>query len=127
MRNLPDPILKVNKFLPDGPTEIEDRVLSLEGKIARLASTLLDQSRAYLELVLQARLDGSRLAFEAAQAAMLHAGARAYVDDSVYSRHLRESYFIAIVTPATKHLEKDIADIRGAGQPEASDLRNQRP
>jgi hypothetical protein len=44
---------------------------------------------------------------------MLHAGARAYVDGSIYSRRLRESYFMAIVTPATKHLEKDIADLRG--------------
>ena len=42
---------------------------------------------------------------------MLHARARAYVEGSAYSRRLRKSYFIAIVTPATKHLQKDIAGL----------------
>jgi alkylation response protein AidB-like acyl-CoA dehydrogenase len=112
MRNLPDPVLKVNQFLPVGPTEIEDRLLCLEAKIAEFASTPLDQSQSFLEHVLEARLEGSNLALDATRAAMLHAGARAYVDGSVYSRRLRESFFIAIVTPATKHLEKDIADLK---------------
>jgi hypothetical protein len=59
------------------------------------------------------RIQGtSHLTLDATRAAMLHAGARAFVDGSVYSRRLRESFFIAIVTPATKHLEKDIADLR---------------
>jgi alkylation response protein AidB-like acyl-CoA dehydrogenase len=113
MRNLPAGVLKVNRFLPVGPDEIEDRLLSLEAKLAELSSTPLDQSATFLKRVLEARLEGSNLSLDAAQAAMLHAGARAYVDGSVYSRRLRESYFIAIVTPATKHLEKDIADLRG--------------
>jgi alkylation response protein AidB-like acyl-CoA dehydrogenase len=112
MRNLPAGVLKVNRFLPVGPAEIEDRLLCLEAKLAELSSTPLDQSPAFLKRVLEARLEGSNLSLDAAQAAMLHAGARAYVDGSVYSRRLRESYFIAIVTPATKHLEKDIADLR---------------
>jgi hypothetical protein len=59
MRNLPDPVLKVNQFLPVGPAKIEDRLLSLESKIAELASTPLDQSQSFLELVLEVRLEGS--------------------------------------------------------------------
>jgi alkylation response protein AidB-like acyl-CoA dehydrogenase len=113
MRNLPAGVLKVNCFLPVGPDEIEDRLLSLEAKLTEFASTPLDQSPEFLKRVLEARLEGSNLSLGAAQAAMLHAGARAYVDGSVYSRRLRESYFIAIVTPATKHLQKDIAGLRG--------------
>lgn len=112
MRNLPDPILKVNQFLPVGPAEIEARLLSLESRILELASTPLDQSQSFLERVLASRLEGSNLALDATRAAMLHAGARAYVDGSIYSRRLRESFFIAIVTPATKHLERDIAELR---------------
>jgi alkylation response protein AidB-like acyl-CoA dehydrogenase len=111
MRNLPDSVRKLNRFLSVGPDEIEDQLASLEDNIASLAATPLDQSAPYLERVLRARLEGSKLALEAAQAAMLHAGARAYVEGSAYSRRLRESYFIAIVTPATKHLEKDIAEL----------------
>ncbi|ACK51755.1 putative acyl-CoA dehydrogenase [Methylocella silvestris BL2] len=109
MRNLPENVLNVNRFLPVGPGEIEDRLFAAERSIAELASTPLDESRGFLKTVLEARLEGSALALEAAQAGMLHAGARAYVEGSAYSRRLRESYFIAIVTPATKHLEKDIA------------------
>jgi alkylation response protein AidB-like acyl-CoA dehydrogenase len=111
MRNLPDPVRKVNRFLPVGPEKIEDRLLSLEDEIATLAATPLEEDASHLARVLQARLEGSKLALDAAQAAMLHAGARAYVQGSAYSRRLRESYFIAIVTPATKHLEKDIAEL----------------
>jgi alkylation response protein AidB-like acyl-CoA dehydrogenase len=113
MRNLPASVLKVNRFLRNGPAAIEDRLLSLEAQIAELSSTPLDQSPAFLERVLEARLEGSNLSLDAAQATMLHAGARAYVDGSIYSRRLRESYFIAIVTPATKHLKKDISELRG--------------
>ncbi len=112
MRNLPEAMVKVNSFLPIGPAEIESRLLLLEAKIAELAMTPLDESAAFLELVLEARLEGSKLGLDAAQAAMLHAGARAYIDGSAYSRRLRESFFIAIVTPAIKHLEKDIAHLR---------------
>ncbi|MEJ0093935.1 MAG: acyl-CoA dehydrogenase family protein [Methylocella sp.] len=114
MRNLPEPIWKVNRFLPVGPAEIEDRLLSLEANLVKLALTPLDQNSAFLERVFEARLEASTLGLDAAQAAMLHAGARGYVAGSAYSRRLRESFFIAIVTPATKHLRKDIAHLKDA-------------
>ena len=46
------------------------------------------------------RLAGGELSQRAAQAAMLHQGARGY---------LREAYFVAIVTPSLKHLRQELA------------------
>ena len=42
---------------------------------------------------------------------MLHAGAIGYVHGSEYDRRLRESYFVAMVTPALKHLRKVLASM----------------
>ena len=53
----------------------------------------------------------SETALAAAQAAMLHCGARGYVANAVAQRRLRESYFVAIVTPAIKQLKKMLADM----------------
>lgn len=40
---------------------------------------------------------------------MLHQGARGYLRTATAQRRLREAYFIAIVTPALKHLRREIA------------------
>ncbi len=56
--------------------------------------------------VIQSRLTASELSLRASQAAMLHAGARAYLSGSPQERKLREAYFVAIVTPAIKQLKK---------------------
>ena len=47
----------------------------------------------------------------AAHAAMLHCGARGYIANATAQRRLRESYFVAIVTPAIKQLKKMLADM----------------
>jgi hypothetical protein len=39
---------------------------------------------------------------------MLHMGAKGYLVNNAAQRRLREAYFIAIVTPATKHLRKEL-------------------
>ncbi|WP_407568671.1 acyl-CoA dehydrogenase family protein [Deinococcus altitudinis] len=52
------------------------------------------------------RILASELSLRASQAAMLHAGAAGYKAGAVTERKLRESYFVAIVTPALKHLKK---------------------
>lgn len=59
--------------------------------------------------IMQLRLEASELSLRASQAAMLHGGAKAYLKNSVAQRRLRESYFIAIVTPAAKHLRLEIS------------------
>jgi hypothetical protein len=40
---------------------------------------------------------------------MLHQGARGYLAHSAAQRKLREAYFVAIVTPAIKHLRRELA------------------
>jgi len=42
---------------------------------------------------------------------MLHCGAPGYVATGAAQRKLRESYFVAIVTPATKQLRKMLSDL----------------
>lgn len=111
MRDLPARVREVNAFLPLGPDAVEASLDALEQEIMTLAATPFEEDEDYLRRVLEARLQGSTLALDATQALMLHAGARAYLRNSLYSRRLREAYFIAIVTPATKHLRKDLAAI----------------
>jgi alkylation response protein AidB-like acyl-CoA dehydrogenase len=109
MRALPQRTREINTSLPFGPNELEDRLTALEASVIKLTTTPTDDKPEFVNSVLHARLDGAQLALEAAQASMIHAGARAYIAGSVYYRRLRESYFIAIVTPATKHLRRDLS------------------
>jgi alkylation response protein AidB-like acyl-CoA dehydrogenase len=112
MRELPARVRKINAHLPIGPEALEESLSALEREISILAATPFEGDAEYLRRVLSARLEGSRLALDATQALMLHAGASAYLRNSVYSRRLRESYFIAIVTPAVKHLLRDLESFR---------------
>lgn len=116
MRELTARSQLLNAYLSVGPVEIEDRLEELEHEVMLLADTPFEEDGEYVERVLRARLAGSSLALAASEALMLHAGARAYIKGSVYSRRLRESYFIAIVTPATKHLLMDLAAIKRASR-----------
>jgi alkylation response protein AidB-like acyl-CoA dehydrogenase len=111
MRELPARVRAVNAYLPIGPEALEERLAALESGIMALAATPFESEGAYLRSVLLARLEGSRLSLDATQALMLHAGASAYLRNSVYNRRLREAYFVAIVTPATKHLLKELAAV----------------
>jgi hypothetical protein len=45
----------------------------------------------------------------AAQASLLHQGARGYLMSAAPQRRIRESHFVAIVTPAIKHLRWEMA------------------
>ena len=58
--------------------------------------------------VLKLRLAASELALRAAQSAALHAGAKGYQVRHAAQRRTREAMFVAIVTPAIKHLRKEI-------------------
>ena len=58
-------------------------------------------------------IDISELSLKAAETAMLHCGARGFVKGAEANRKVRESYFVAIVTPAIKHLKKEVARIDG--------------
>ena len=101
---------KVNCFLDDCVEDIERDLKIARLKAYDLAGEIVNQQSQlnsdYLAAVIQSRLTASELSLRASQAAMLHAGARAYLQGSPQERKLREAYFVAIVTPAIKQLKK---------------------
>jgi alkylation response protein AidB-like acyl-CoA dehydrogenase len=105
----------VNAFLEDGPDQIEDELGALHERVAVLAEAVLDPADARFAEVLTARLMASELTLRATQSAMLHTGAGGYSLASPAQRRLREGYFVAIVTPAIKHLRKELDRLMRAG------------
>lgn len=101
----------VNTYVPRQPEDIEAELLEVEAEVVRLAATPFDPDIAYFRRVLEARLRLGELSVEAAHFAMLHQGARGYVKTGAAQRRLREAYFVAIVTPATKHLRKMLSEL----------------
>lgn len=100
----------VNRFLDDQADDIAVDIETARDRTYVLADQL-DQCTGKVDVqlmreVVQARITAAELSLRASQAAMLHAGARAYVHGSAPERKLREAYFVAIVTPAIKQLKK---------------------
>jgi len=107
----------VNEFLDDRPEALQDELDALTARIMVLAQTPFGSEREFLIDVLDARAHASELALRAAQSALLHQGARGYLMTSDVQRRVRESHFVAIVTPAIKHLRKEIARLSAEEQP----------
>jgi alkylation response protein AidB-like acyl-CoA dehydrogenase len=101
----------VNRYLEKQPEEFEARLRSLRDAVWSLAKTPFDQGPLYFRSVVQARLEAAEMAVEASHYAMLHQGAKGYVANGSAQRRLREAYFVAIVTPATKQLRKMLAEL----------------
>jgi len=102
----------VNQYLEDQVEPLEAQWQQARSATYALAETLEADSLADVVLdILKLRLSGGELSLKAANAAMLHMGAKGYLQKSPAQRRLREAYFIAIVTPATKHLRREIARI----------------
>jgi alkylation response protein AidB-like acyl-CoA dehydrogenase len=101
----------VNKFLAVQPEELAAQLAVMEVEVVNLAATPFETDPAYWRAVIEARLAAGEASLAAAHAAMLHCGARGYVANAVAQRRLREAYFVAIVTPATKQLRKMLADM----------------
>jgi alkylation response protein AidB-like acyl-CoA dehydrogenase len=99
----------VNRFLPDRPSMFEEQLASLREEVHCLVKTPWERDPGFLRRVFAARLQAGEMSIRSASAAMLHAGARGYLDHAPAQRRLRESYFVAIVTPALKHLRKELA------------------
>ena len=108
-------LAQVNGFLEDGPDQIEDELCALRERVAALGAHVLDPADARFAEVLTARLQTSELTLRATQSAMLHTGALGYALASPAQRRLREGYFVAIVTPAIKHLRKELDRLMAAG------------
>jgi alkylation response protein AidB-like acyl-CoA dehydrogenase len=105
----------VNGFLEDGPDQVEDELGMLRERVGALSDHVLDPSDARFAEVLTVRLQASELTLRATQSAMLHTGALGYALASPAQRRLREGWFVAIVTPAIKHLRKELDRLMSAG------------
>lgn len=99
----------VNQYLHNRPDELEMEFGELSQRVKVMAQTPYDTSRDYLLNVLDARAQGAELALKASQSALLHQGARGYLMKSKPQRLIREAHFVAIVTPAIKHLRWEMA------------------
>jgi len=107
----------VNQFLDDRPDELQSELHALWERVEALALTPFASEKDYFIDVLDARAHASELALRAAQSALLHAGARGYLLSSDVQRRVRESHFVAIVSPAIKHLRKEIARLSAPEMP----------
>ena len=96
----------VNRFLPQQPTDFLEVLSDLEGETMQLARDPFNADDGYWRAVVALRLQAGDASVAAAHAAMLHCGARGYLKSHRAQRRLREAYFVAIVTPATKQLRK---------------------
>lgn len=110
-----EPILgHVNGYLDDRPDELQDELDDAVDAIMALAEDPFETSDEFFQDVLQLRLGAGELALRASQSAMLHTGAKGYLKTAPAQRKLRESYFVAIVTPAIKHLRKELDRLANA-------------
>ena len=109
MWQVEDQLGHVNEFLDDRPFALQAELDDLTARIETLAQTPYETRNDYLIDVLDVRAHASELALRAAQSALLHHGARGYLMSAAPQRRVRESHFVAIVTPAIKHLRKEMA------------------
>ena len=104
----------VNQYLDDQVEDIEAILSGARIAVYDIADELSDGPASGRTLdILKLRLAGGELSLRAANAAMLYQGAKGYLVRNPAQRRLREAYFVAIVTPATKHLRREIARIEG--------------
>jgi alkylation response protein AidB-like acyl-CoA dehydrogenase len=100
----------VNRYLPQQPVQFKELFSELEREAMVLARDPFNPDDNYWRKVVAHRLRAGEASVAAAHAAMLHCGARGYLKSHRAQRRLREAYFVAIVTPATKQLRKMLAD-----------------
>lgn len=102
----------VNQYLDDQVEDIEAILTGARMAVYDIADELSEGPGSERTLdILKLRLAGGELCLRAANAAMLYQGAKGYLVRNPAQRRLREAYFVAIVTPATKHLRREIARI----------------
>jgi len=104
----------VNGYLDDRPDELQSELDDAVDAILTLAEDPFESSDDFFQDLLQLRLTIGELALRASQSAMLHTGAKGYLITAPAQRKLRESYFVAIITPAIKHLRKELERLANA-------------
>jgi alkylation response protein AidB-like acyl-CoA dehydrogenase len=105
------PLGHVNRYLPQQPADFQKLFSDLESETMELARDPFNPDDSYWRRVVALRLEAGEASVAAAHAAMLHCGARGYLKSHRAQRRLREAYFVAIVTPATKQLRKMLQDV----------------
>ena len=110
MREVRPALGHVNSYLPDQPEHFEEALVKMEAEVMDLARMPYNPDIAFWRRIIELRLAGGEASVAAANAAMLHCGARGYVAAHRAQRRLREAWFVAIVTPATKQLRKMLAE-----------------
>src|SRR5450631_3716447 len=100
----------VNRYLPQQPLQFKELFAEFETEAMALARDPFNADGTYWRKVVALRLRAGDASVAAAHAAMLHCGARGYLKSHRAQRRLREAYFVAIVTPATKQLRKMLAE-----------------
>lgn len=107
-----EPVLgHVNQYLHNRPDELQAEFDELATRAAVLAKTPFDGSKDYLLDVLDVRTQGAELSLKASESALMHQGARGYLMSAAPQRRVREAQFVAIVTPAIKHLRLEMAKL----------------
>jgi hypothetical protein len=104
------PLGHINRYLPQQPTDFRELAADLQSATMELARDPFNADDGYWRRVVALRLEAGEASVAAAHAAMLHCGARGYLKSHRAQRRLREAYFVAIVTPATKQLRKMLQD-----------------
>jgi alkylation response protein AidB-like acyl-CoA dehydrogenase len=104
------PLGHVNRYLPQQPAQFRELHAEFEKEAMALASDPYNADDSYWRRVVALRLRIGDASVAAAHGAMLHCGARGYLKSHRAQRRLREAYFVAIVTPATKQLRKMLAE-----------------
>ena len=112
-----DQLGHVNQYLDDRPDALQAELDGLTERVMSLARTPFNNTTEFFIDVLDARAHGAELSLRAAQSALMHQGARGYLMSSPVQRRVRESHFVAIVTPAIKHLRKEIARLSAEVMP----------
>lgn len=102
MNHQSDKQQEANRWLRTQPDALERRLEVLR----RDVYAIWEQDGDIWPELVRLRLTGAYLAIEAAQTELFHTGSAGYLRDSSVSRRLREAYFISVLTPAIKHLEK---------------------
>ncbi len=110
MHEVAGPLGHVNRYLPQQPVNFQDLLTELETETMQLARDPYNADDSYWRRVVALRLRAGEASVATAHAAMLHCGARGYLKSHRAQRRLREAYFVAIVTPATKQLRKMLAE-----------------
>lgn len=103
----------INRFIEDQGCELENSLNEFCKRVWLLCETPFNSDDPiYMQELLKVRLEASKLSIRSASSACLHGGARGYLYNTTAHRNLKEAYFVAIVTPSIKHINKELEDIK---------------